>query len=89
MITKKMKALVEGGSAIRAMFEEGKKMAAIYGSENIFNFTIGNPSVEPPAAVNEAMKEILDTEKPLALHTEQGIIMTSGAAAAIVVIANS
>ena len=116
MISKRLRGSLDSSICIRDIFEEGKKMAAIYGSENIFNFTIGNPSVEPPAAVNEAMKEILDTEKPLALHgypanvghpevrrhianylngkydchyTEQGIIMTSGAAAAIVVIANS
>ena len=113
MISKRLRGSLDSSICIRDIFEEGKKMAAIYGSENIFNFTIGNPSVEPPAAVNEAMKEILDTEKPLALHgypanvghpevrrhianylngkydchyTEQGIIMTSGAAAAIVVL---
>ena len=48
MITKKMKALVEGGSAIRAMFEEGKKMIAERGAENVFDFSLGNPSIVPP-----------------------------------------
>lgn len=65
MISKRLRGSLDSSICIRDIFEEGKKMAAIYGSENIFNFTIGNPSVEPPAAVNEAMKEILDTEKPL------------------------
>ena len=68
MISKRLRGSLDSSICIRDIFEEGKKLAAIYGSENIFNFTIGNPSVEPPAAVNEAMKEILDTEKPLALH---------------------
>ena len=68
MISKRLRASLDSSICIRDIFEEGKKMAAIYDAENIFNFTIGNPSVEPPAIVNEAMKEILDTEKPLALH---------------------
>ena len=53
MITKKMKALVEGGSAIRAMFEEGKKMIAERGAENVFDFSLGNPSIVPPKSVKE------------------------------------
>ncbi len=68
MISKRLRESLDSSICIRDIFEEGKKLAAIYGAENIFNFTIGNPSVEPPAAVNEALKEIIDTEKPLALH---------------------
>lgn len=68
MIAKRLRASLESSICIRDIFEEGKKMAAIYGAENIFNFTIGNPSVEPPAIVNQTMKELLDTQPPLALH---------------------
>ena len=68
MISKRLRASLDSTLSIRDIFEEGKKMAAIYGQENIYNFTIGNPSVEPPAIVNETMKEILDREPPLALH---------------------
>lgn len=68
MIARRLRESLDSSICIRDIFEEGKKLAAVYGAENIFNFTIGNPSVEPPAIVNEAMKEILDTEKPLALH---------------------
>ena len=60
MVSNRMKTSLENAISIRDIFEEGKKMAAIYGKENIFNFSIGNPSVAPPAAVNEAMKEVLD-----------------------------
>ena len=63
MISKRLRESLDSSICIRDIFEEGKKLAAIYGAENIFNFTIGNPSVEPPAAVNEALKEIIDTEK--------------------------
>ena len=53
MIAQKMIKYVEGSSVTRAMFEEGKKMAAQYGAENVYDFSLGNPSVEPPAAVQE------------------------------------
>lgn len=60
MISEKMKNLVKNSSAIRAMFEEGKKMAAIYGKENVYDFSLGNPSVEPPKAVSDAIKAVPD-----------------------------
>lgn len=68
MVSNRMKTSLENAISIRDIFEEGKKLAAIYGKENIFNFSIGNPSVAPPAIVNETIKEILDTEDPLTLH---------------------
>ena len=40
MISKKMKELVSGSSIIRAMFNEGKRLADIYGAENIFDFSL-------------------------------------------------
>ncbi len=116
MIAKRLRYSLDHSVCIRDIFEEGKKLAAIYGAENIFNFTIGNPSVAPPAIVNETLREILSTENSLSLHgypanvgypevraciadylnrtydcnyNENGIIMTVGAAAAIVVIANA
>ena len=68
MITPKMKKLVEGGSVIRAMFEEGKIMAAKYGAENVYDFSLGNPNTPPPAAVKEAIYEILENEPELMVH---------------------
>lgn len=68
MISDKMSKLVQSSSIIRAMFEDGKKMAAIYGSENVFDYSLGNPSVEPPEAVKEAMLNIAQTENPAYLH---------------------
>lgn len=68
MIAKRLRSSLDSAICIRDIFEEGKKLAAVYGAENIFNFTIGNPSVEPPAIVNQAMKEVLDSEPPLKLH---------------------
>ena len=68
MISQRLRVSLDSSICIRDIFEEGKKLAAIYGKENIYNFSIGNPSVEPPQIVNEAMKAILDEEPALALH---------------------
>lgn len=68
MIAKRLRESLDSSICIRDIFEEGKKLAEVYGAENIYNFSIGNPSVEPPAIVNQAMKDILDQEVPLALH---------------------
>jgi len=68
MISNKMKDLVAGSSAIRAMFEEGKKLSAIYGVENVFDFSLGNPNVEPPENIKIAINEILNSESPNLVH---------------------
>ena len=68
MISEKMVGLVQNSSIIRAMFEEGKKLADIYGEENIYDFSIGNPSVEPPVEVKEAIIDIITNESPNLVH---------------------
>lgn len=68
MIAKKMVAYVEGSSVTRAMFEEGKKLAAQYGAENVYDFSLGNPSVEPPVEVKEAIIRILEEDAPCFVH---------------------
>lgn len=68
MIAEKMKGFVANSSVIRAMFEEGKKMAAIYGADKVYDFSLGNPNVAAPKAVEEAIREILDQENPVEVH---------------------
>jgi len=68
MISKKMENLVKNGSAIRAMFEEGKKMADLYGAENVYDFSLGNPSVEPPKEIAEAICEVVKDYNPNYVH---------------------
>lgn len=68
MIAEKMKNMVANSSAIRAMFEEGNRLAEIYGAENVFDFSLGNPNVPAPEAVKKAILEILEEEDPVALH---------------------
>lgn len=68
MISEKMVSLVNNSSVIRAMFEEGKRLAGIYGAENVFDFSLGNPNVAAPCEVNKAIKEIVDEEDSVVLH---------------------
>jgi aspartate aminotransferase len=68
MISDKMSGLVKNSSVIRAMFEEGKRLAGIYGAENVFDFSLGNPSVEPPVKIKEALLQILNEESPNLVH---------------------
>lgn len=68
MISEKMKKLVEGSSAIRAMFEEGKKLSALYGAENVYDFSLGNPNIPAPAAVKDAIIDILENEESVSVH---------------------
>lgn len=68
MISNKMQTLVANSSVIRAMFEEGKKLSDIYGEENVFDFSIGNPSVEPPETIKAVISDILNEESPNLVH---------------------
>lgn len=60
-ISRAMEESIEKSSWIRKMFEEGAKLAAIHGRENVYDFTLGNPNVEPPDAFYKALSECADT----------------------------
>lgn len=68
MISEKMKQLAANNSVIRAMFEEGQQMAEEFGRENVYDFSLGNPSVPAPEAVKKAILDILQNEDPLTVH---------------------
>lgn len=68
MLNKKMIELGTQRSVIRELFEFGKLRAAEIGEENVFDFSIGNPSVSPPQQVNSAAIELLLTKDPIAIH---------------------
>lgn len=68
MVSKKIEKALQGSSAIRAMFNEGKEMAALYGAENVYDFSLGNPVTPAPEKVNEAIKQAVDELNPLELH---------------------
>lgn len=67
-ISKEMYELGAKRSTIRELFEYGKQQAAIVGKENVFDFSIGNPTVPAPACVKESMIELLENEKSDVIH---------------------
>ncbi len=68
MISQKMQDLAKNGSAIRAMFEEGKKMAAQFGKDNVYDFSLGNPCTPTPDSVRTAAIDLLNNTDTLTLH---------------------
>ncbi|MEG9429601.1 MAG: pyridoxal phosphate-dependent aminotransferase [Christensenellaceae bacterium] len=71
-------------SIIRELFEYGKKRKAEIGAENVFDFSLGNPSVEPPKAVEKILKSLLESENSMLLHgytSAQGDLATRKAVA--------
>lgn len=68
MISKKMENMVANSSAIRAMFEEGNRLAKLYGPENVYDFSLGNPNVPAPESIKQAIVDIVNEENPIALH---------------------
>jgi aspartate aminotransferase len=59
-ISKKIKTALEGASWIRRMFEEGEELRRRYGAEKVFDFSLGNPDLEPPAEFKNALKELAE-----------------------------
>ena len=64
----KMYGLGSKRSIIREIFEYSKARAKEIGAENVYDFSLGNPSVPAPAEVNEAIANLLKTESSVLLH---------------------
>ncbi len=59
-ISEKVRNALEGASWVRRMFEEGEELKKVYGEENVFDFSLGNPNLEPPASLKKALKALAD-----------------------------
>ena len=68
MLNEKAYALGSNRSVIRDLFEYGKARAAIVGAENVYDYSIGNPSIPSPPEVNETIRDILADTDSLLLH---------------------
>lgn len=68
MYNQQMYQLGSARSAIRELFEYGKEQAKVVGSENIFDFSIGNPSVPPPEKLLASLEELVTSEDPVYVH---------------------
>lgn len=63
MFSNKTITSLEKSSWIRAMFEEGNKLRELYGADNVYDFSLGNPDVEPPKAVKDAIRDISNSKE--------------------------
>ena len=68
MINEKMRGLGAKRSVIRELFEYGKKRKAEIGEENVYDFSLGNPSVPAPAEVNDSIIKMLEEQNSVLLH---------------------
>jgi aspartate aminotransferase len=59
-ISRKVKSSLNGASWVRRMFEVGDELKKIHGEENVYDFSIGNPDLEPPPSLKKALKELAD-----------------------------
>ena len=68
MINERAYALGANRSCIRDLFEYGRARATIVGEDNVFDYSLGNPSIPSPAAVDQAIRDILNDTDSLAVH---------------------
>ncbi len=64
MIAEKIQATLEKASWIRKMFEEGAQLKAKHGAENVFDFSLGNPNIPPPASFRQTLADLADHLEP-------------------------
>ena len=63
-IAKHIRTIISGSSWIRKMFEEGARLKAEYGPENVYDFSLGNPNLEPPEKFGSALKHVASSSDP-------------------------
>lgn len=84
-ISKKIERFLSGASWIRKMFEEGERLRKIHGPEKVYDFTLGNPNVEPPEKFREELKKLALNPVP-GMHrymSNAGYLETRAAVAAV------
>ncbi len=68
VISNKIAPILHGSSAIRKLFEEGKELAEKVGAENVYDYSLGNPSVPAPDVVRDTIVRLVTDEDPLFIH---------------------
>jgi aspartate aminotransferase len=63
-IAAKIQAFIESASWIRKMFEEGERLRKIHGADNVYDFTLGNPNVEPPSEFATEFRKLASEPLP-------------------------
>ncbi|OEU60921.1 MAG: aspartate aminotransferase [Desulfobacterales bacterium C00003104] len=82
-ISRNIEEILSRSSWIRRMFEEGSRLKAEYGAENVFDFSLGNPNLEPPGEFSRVLKETAASSQPgnHAYMPNTGYLETRGAIA--------
>ncbi|MBN2125653.1 MAG: pyridoxal phosphate-dependent aminotransferase [Deltaproteobacteria bacterium] len=82
-VSKKIEASIQKSSWIRKMFEEGIARKAKFGAENVYDFSLGNPNLEPPASFRSVLRKLVEDEQPgrHAYMPNAGIVETRQAVA--------
>ena len=60
-IADKMVKMVEAMAMVKQMFEEGARLRAEYGPENVFDFSLGNPDIPPPPEFKKVLQELVNS----------------------------
>ncbi|MBE9547605.1 MAG: pyridoxal phosphate-dependent aminotransferase, partial [Proteobacteria bacterium] len=63
-VSRKIEEFLSRSSWIRKMFEDGVRLKKQYGAENVFDFSLGNPNVSPPARFKETLLEVAGEDIP-------------------------
>jgi len=61
-IAKRIQEAIQASSWIRKMFEEGARLKALHGADNVFDFSLGNPDLEPPESFRRALREVVSSD---------------------------
>ena len=63
-VSSKIQESIEKSSWIRKMFEEGARLKAEFGADNVYDFSLGNPDIDPPSEFFQALKKMAEINKP-------------------------
>jgi aspartate aminotransferase len=63
-VSQRIQGAMERSSWIRKMFEEGNERKAKYGAENVFDFSLGNPNLEPPLRFKQIVNDLINDSTP-------------------------
>ena len=67
-MNRKMVSMGKSPSKIREIFEYSRGRKALLGEDNVFDFSLGNPSIPAPKSVNESIKKLIEESDSVALH---------------------
>ncbi|VEN75044.1 putative aspartate aminotransferase YhdR [Candidatus Desulfarcum epimagneticum] len=77
-IAKHVEKIIEKSSWIRKMFEDGARLKALHGAENVFDFSLGNPNIKPPREFRDALKNMVGSDEISDVEMYHGYMPNTG-----------